>query len=707
MIGAGPRGTSVLERLLANWASAGFAGTLHIDVIDPYPAGPGHVWQPGQSRLYLMNTQSFYPTVVPEDPELAPPLAGHTFDQWRELQQAHPHPSLTDEERAEVSRLGEADFPSRALYGRYLRSTLEELLTVLPAGVSVDFHPAKATSIRHAAAEPAGPVAAPERQSVRFDVVLDDGSVLTVDSVVLAVGHLDARLNPEQRELLSAAEELGLLYVPPAAPADVDWSRVPAGKPVLVRGMGLNFFDVMGQLTEGRGGRFVDEQSNGELTYLPSGREPLIIAASRRGTPYRAKATLTGYYPGEVQLRYCTEHAIAKFADSGIRPSFDFDLWPLLHRDAIWAYYSTLARSQPDAILTGPGEFLRALDESLRPHAHSTAKWENATDSVISVHVRATRRLDLLGLAAPLAGRSFDSRAELDAAVVDYLLDDARRSALGEDDPVKMAIGALHHGRAVLKTAVADSGITDESWVAGLRGWFESFVEGLASGPPALRSAQLAALARAGVVRFVGPDPKFGVDRRARTFTAASPWVGGGADESADGGSGSTAMEPAGVGSVAAGGAAVGGFVGSAGVLGAAPGTANAVAGSGSGSVVGAVSAAAMIEALAPANRVAVNSSPLLEQLLAEGLVRPRLMMTVEGVPVQTSGLDVVPHPYRPLGANGSVTPGLYVLGLQLSAAQWGTAIAAEARPKSGPVYRSGQRTLRDADEIARDILAH
>ena len=361
----------------------------------------------------------------------------------------------------------------------------------------------------------------------------------------------------------------------------------------------------------------------------------------------------------------------ARFAVTGIRPSFDHDLWPLLHRDALWAYYSTLARSQPGAILTGPAEFLRALDESLRPHAHSTRNWENATESVVAVHVRAAHRLDLLGLAAPLAGRSFGSRAELDAAVVDYLLDDARRSALGEDDPVKMAIGALHHGRAVLKTAVADSGITDESWVAGLRGWFESFVEGLASGPPALRSAQLAALARAGVVRFVGPDPKFGVDRRARTFTATSPWVNGGPDDGVDG-----------VDDVDGG-----------------PDPLASAAAAG-------VCAPAMIEALAPANRVAVNSSPLLEQLLAEGLVRPRHMMSVEGTPVQTSGLDVVPHPYRPLGANGSVTEGLYVLGLQLSAAQWGTAIAAEARPASGPVYRSGQRTLRDADEIARAVLA-
>ena len=117
-------------------------------MVDPYPAGPGHVWQPGQSRLYLMNTQSFYPTVVPEDPELAAPLAGDTFDRWREQQRRQPHPSLTAAERAELSRLGSADFPSRALYGRYLRSTLDELLSRLPAGVSVEFHETTAVSVR-------------------------------------------------------------------------------------------------------------------------------------------------------------------------------------------------------------------------------------------------------------------------------------------------------------------------------------------------------------------------------------------------------------------------------------------------------------------------------------------------------------------------------------------------------------------------------
>jgi hypothetical protein len=418
---------------------------------------------------------------------------------------------------------------------------------------------------------------------------------------------------------------------------------IPAQEPVLVRGMGLNFFDVMGQLTEGRGGKFV-EAGDG-LEYLPSGQEPLILAASRRGTPYRSKANLAGYYPASVTLRYFTGKALQRFSAAGIVPAFDHDLWPLLHRDALWAYYTTLVRSQPDTV-QDHAAFLKDLDEALHPHAHSTGRWEEDFNAVVGRHVHPDSRLNLRGLAAPLAGRTFSSRSELDAAVVHYLDDDARRSALGEDDPVKMAIGALHHGRAVLKSVVADGGITDESWVAGLRGWFESLVEGLASGPPALRAEQLAALARAGIVSFVGPDPKFGVDRGKRAFTAASPWVRGGAAE-----------------------------------------------------------ALTLVEALAPANRVALNESPLLEQLLADGLVRPRTMMTVEGTPVQSSGLDVRPHPYRPVAANGEVHGRLYVLGLQLSAAQWGTAIAAEAAQQAGPVYPSAQRTLRDADEIARAIL--
>jgi len=619
--------------LLANWAAERPEGTsLQIHVVDPYPAGSGHVWQPEQSRLYLMNTQAFYPTLIPQDSGLAAPLAGGSFDQWREARRSD-GTGLNDAEKAELATLDSHDFPSRALYGRYLRQTLAELLDRLPDGVKVTFHETLAV-----AAHPVDGM---------FDVELADGGRLTVDSVVLALGHIESRLNPEQKSFKRAADELGLLYFPPAPPADVDWQAVPDNEPVLVRGMGLNFFDVMGQLTEGRGGKFVEAGAPGAgvLEYRASGREPRIIAASRRGTPYRAKAGLEGYYPSSVTMRYLTEDAVDRFRAAGIQPGFDHDLWPLLHRDALWAYYSTLARSQPAAI-KDPAQFLTDLEDALQPHAHTTANWESDVEILVEKHVVASRRLNLRGLAAPLAGRTFESRRDLDAAITAYLDDDARRSALGESDPVKMAIGALHTGRAILKTVVADGGITDESWLAGLRGWFESFVEGLASGPPALRSEQLAALARAGVVSFVGPDPKFSVDRGAKVFRAASPWVHEGPAE-----------------------------------------------------------ARTLIEAMSPANRVGINISPLLEQLMSDGLVRTKIMMSVEGTPMQTTGLDVEPHPYRPIAANGSITKNLYVLGLQLSASQWGNAIAAEARPRSGRAYASGQRTLRDADEIARSIL--
>lgn len=649
LIGAGPRGTSVLERLLANWAAgansranradAGWSA-LHIHVVDPFPPASGHVWQPEQSRLYLMNTQAFYPTLIPEDPKLAQPLAGGSFDQWRAARRRDGK-GLNDAEKAELATLESHDFPSRALYGRYLRQTLAELLQRMPDGVEVTFHETTAVAARPV------PASSGTTGGQAFDVELADGTTLTVGSVVLALGHVESRLNPEQRAFQRAADEHDLLYFPPAPPADVDWQRVPDNEPVLVRGMGLNFFDVMGQLTEGRGGKFVEAgvPGAGVLEYRPSGREPKIIAASRRGTPYRAKAGLAGYYPSSITMSYLTEAAVDRFRAAGIQPGFDHDLWPLLHRDALWAYYSTLARSQPAAIRDA-AQFLADLEDALQPHAHTTAKWESDVAALVDKHVVASRRLNVRGLAAPLAGRTFASRRELDLAITAYLDDDARRSALGEADPVKMAIGALHRGRAILKSVVADGGITDESWVAELRGWFESFVEGLASGAPALRSEQLAALARAGVVGFVGPDPKFSVDRSAKVFRAVSPWVHDGP-----------------------------------------------------------VEAPTLIEAMSPANRVGINISPLLEQLMADGLVRTKIMMSAEGTPVQTTGLDVEPHPYRPVASNGSVTQGMYVLGLQLSATQWGTAIAAEARPATGKAYASGQRTLRDADEIARSIL--
>lgn len=113
------------------------------------------------------------------------------------------------------------------------------------------------------------------------------------------------------------------------------------------------------------------------------------------------------------------------------------------------------------------------------------------------------------------------------------------------------------------------------------------------------------------------------------------------------------------------------------------------------------VTAQYMFEAMMPANRVAQTASPLLEQLWADGLARPRLMLNPEGEGVYGSGFDVVGQPYRLVDAAGIAHRGIFVLGLQLSSVQWGTAIAAEA----GAGFADGARTLGDADAVASEVL--
>ncbi|MBD8044761.1 FAD/NAD(P)-binding protein [Arthrobacter sp. Sa2BUA2] len=631
VIGAGPRGVSVLDRLLARYLElpADERPALEIRMVDPFTPGPGHVWRTNQSRLFLMNTPCLFPTVAPApDQGFAPSVSGLSFGEWAQAMAEDPAVTLSAGDLEEIARLDPGDFPTRAVYGRYLEWTYTRLAAAAEqAGAAVVHHRTEVLSLT--------------RNTAGFTLELAGEADLSADVVVLAVGHLPAALNPEQSRLSDAAARLGLRYLPPAVPSDADFSVLPAGEHVLVRGLGLNFFDIMAQVTLGRGGRFVPtgEPAGRSLRYEPSGREPVLVAASRRGTPYRAKAKLQSYLPKSVNLRWFTREAAGSFAVEGIQPGFDHDFWPLLHRDAIWAYYSTLARTAPGCLTVPAGDFLRDLEAALTVDGPD---WDPAKEEVLQRCVPAEHRTSLEALAQPLGRRPFSGAADVDAAVLAYLEADAAGSAKGEDDPLKMAIGALNAGRSVLKAVVADGGLSEESWLTELRGWFEPLVEGLASGPPPERIEQLAALTRAGLVHFVGPDPRFDVDEARAVFTASSPW---------------SPQEYA---------------------------------------------ATTVVEAMMPANRVSASLSPLLEGMLHRGLARPKVMMAADGTPVMTSGLDVSLPPYRPLDIKGEPQPDLYVLGLQLSSVQWGTAIAAEA----GAPADAGARTLRDADDIAAAILA-
>lgn len=650
IIGAGPRGLSTVERLAAHAANRS-GKNLEVHLVDPFPPGPGHVWRTDQSRLFLMNTPSFFPTVVPADATIAsaptdgscphpvPAVRGLTFESWRQRickDESFPLIGLSDEDLDEVRRLGREGFPSRKLYGVYLSDVFARLRAELPKTMNITYHPQEAVRIGHGEHNTGRP----------YLVELGDGVVLSAHAVVLAMGHTDAKLRDDQQDLVEFAASRRLHYWPPAIPADVRWSSLPQAETVLVRGMGLNFHDVLAQLTEGRGGTFeADGAQPHRLKYRPSGREPKIWAGSRRGTPYRAKAVLDSYYPKSTENRFFTRAAVdrtrQRARSEGRDVDFEIDYWPLIRRDAQWNYYKTLVRVSPEAVEGDPEEFLVQVDAVLSDVEHST--WWNRLDRLVSERVDPHLVLTPERLSRPFEGQSFDSHEEYAAAVVHFLDRDVEASVRGEDSPLKMAVGSMNQARAVVKYAVQDRGISDESWIRGLERKFGGLVEGLASGPPMLRVQQLAALARAGVVRFLGPDPVFGADENQGCFIASSPWV---------------KDEP--------------------------------------------VHSEWLVEALAPVNDVRVSTSPLLGRLFEDGFARPWQMHLADSpAPVPSKGLDVTEAPYRLVKASGETEEGIFVLGLQLSSAQWGTAIAAEADAD----LRFGSSTVSDANAVARTIL--
>lgn len=685
LVGCGPRGLSALERIMAHAAATG--RRVKIDVVDPFPPGAGHVWRTRQSPRFLMNTPSLFPTVIAADDALSvppiEPLRGMSFDAWRRaVADGSATAELDAQNREALGELTAEGFPPRRLYGAYLEWVFRALVEAAPPGVELRIHRDEAvaarllTSGRH-----------------RYAVEIGGQQELLADHVVLSLGHLDAHLSRAQKELVDAAAQHSLDYRPPTVPADGHWESLPAGDTVLVRGMGLNFHDVLAEVTEGRGGVFAPaEDGTDRLVYRPSGQEPFIVAGSRRGTPYRAKPEIDRYYARSLDHRFLTPGTIEQLRGKGPL-SFERVLLPLVVRDAHRTYYRTYARVHPDRLDRPAEQFLRQLDVALglpepdsdddeaidrrsldsaaqtarrvaeREHAEDSGQdemqdsarrlsedtaaglpWEVRLERLVQEAVPVGDRFDPQLAAKPFRGEDFGSHEEYAAAVVHLLDRDAAGSALGEEDPAKMAFSSLNWSRTLLKQIIAEVGLTDSSWHDDLLRTFAPLAEGLSSGPPALRIRQLAALARAGVVRFLGPDPVFRVDQERGCFEASSPWV---------------AAEP--------------------------------------------FRSRVMLEAMSPPNEVRRNISPLLQSMHDAGLLRSKQLDTRDGaVRMPGAGLDVSEIPYRTIGTDDRVQDGVWVLGLQLTSVQWGTAIAAEA----GASAELGARTLADADRAAREILA-
>lgn len=354
IVGTGPRGLSVLERLCANERESATHDTVVIHLVDPYPHGPGKVWRTNQSGLLLMNTVAsqvtvFTDTSVDMDGPVEP---GPSLYEWaKQVVASGDRVDHDDRVHAEARDLAPDSYPTRAFYGHYLAHAYRHVARRAPAHCVLREYATRAVALRDTTGVREGP------QTLE----LADGTELRgLDAVVLALGHVPTRPGSREEEWARAAAARGLTHVPPANPADLDLSRVTPGQSVLIRGLGLNFFDQMALLTRGRGGFF--ERRDGRLVYRPSGQEPRILAGSRRGIPYHARGENEKGAHGRYLPRLLTPEVVAglrRRAEGAERVRFGTDLWPLIAKEVECVYYETLlagrgrraaARSSPGAI---------------------------------------------------------------------------------------------------------------------------------------------------------------------------------------------------------------------------------------------------------------------------------------------------------------------------------------------------------------------
>ena len=495
VVGAGPRGLAVLERLSANHIAG---SQLLVHVIDPYPPGPGRTWRTRQSPHLLMNTvTSQVSQFTDESVHCAGPIRpGPSLHEWL-------HRSTADTNRAWLAaeQLGPDDYPARAQYGHYLEWVFQYLVASAPEGLRFIVHHATAVAL--------------DDEADGQCVTLDDGTRLTgLGAVVLALGHGANHPTDEERRFTAYARNHGLRHVPPGNPADADLDGIKPGEVVAVRGLGLAFVDMLSLLTEGRGGKFVNTPEG--LQYLPSGQEPVLYAGSRRGVPYHARGENQKGRAGRHEPLFLTPDAIQRIRATP-DATFQRDVWPLLDAEVRAVHDHALIAQRTDRETAD-----RFLAELLAAPARGRTK-------VRRRHGLTSRDDWDWGLIErPWGKREFTDRADFNRWLLDHLREDARHARTGNvDDPLKAALDVLRDLRNEVRLTIDHSGITGRSYRDEVVGWFTPLNAYLSIGPPRSRIEEMIALIECGVLQLIGPRTQVRTSPDGEGFLIGSADVAG------------------------------------------------------------------------------------------------------------------------------------------------------------------------------------
>ncbi|MGG5358228.1 MULTISPECIES: FAD/NAD(P)-binding protein [unclassified Enterococcus] len=480
IIGAGPRGLSMAERLLHN------AENEKIEVVIFDPNGPGgKVWRTDQPLALLMNSVSQQVTLFTDETLSS---GGKVFNgpnlyEWSQTEahrfvRENPHKNQGFFLK-EASHLTPDEQSTRCFYGMYQEWFFKELLQGFPEQLQL---------IKEL-------VLKAEESENGFDLITEIQTV-HVDQLIIASGHSQNELTGEEKELALHAEKTGLFYQPPTNPADVSIREIPAGEPVILRGLGLSFFDYVGLFTKEREGHFTEE--NGRYVYHPSGKEPIVYCGSRKGLPYYPRGKNQKQGGASAWPKCITKENLEKLHSEGkLTGTLFFDL---LKKDVELFYYKKLIDEKGFAIDRKKFEkdYLTKEQESVLDDYPELKKFRWSWD-------KAENPEKYFGQDFTAESRKF----------IDWQIQEAEKGNC--TGAFTSALDALKDWRDPIRQVMEWGDFSAKEYKELLWGWFTHMNTFLTIGPPISRTKELAALIDAGIFRLLPPN--FTIEK-GKQFTA-------------------------------------------------------------------------------------------------------------------------------------------------------------------------------------------
>lgn len=497
IIGAGPRGIVLTSQLLNQFKNRfEQQEKLTITIFDPYGIG-GRVWRKDQWTGLIMNTPADQISLFTD---ASVNMTSRVFDgpslfEWSSSAEAQKYLTTNDYPetiKTAATNLDGRDYAPRVLYGAYINWFYKELIKQCPIEANVTLKKVTVNGLQY--------------QSNNQITLITDSDNFTVDKVVMSLGQQDNYLNNEEQKLATYAQENKLTYISPTHPGDANLNDIPAGESVIIRGLGLSFYDYVSELTLGRGGTYMDND-DGSLSYQPTGREPRIIAGSRRGIPYYPKAISEKGYGEQTKPVFLTDENMDKASVDGKLPFAEF--MRLLKLDLDLIYYSLLINDKfPYKSVT---EFKdRFINSENRPAVLAAFGFEEEDIFDWDYIVNPFKDVQVVGT------------EDYQSVIVNWLnqvIPDAEKGS--KTGPVSSALELLRDFRPVFRRIIAAGRFSNEDYVNNFLDKLSSDISFLSVGAPVLRSRQLSALIRSGVVTILAPGMK--IKTQSGWFVTASP----------------------------------------------------------------------------------------------------------------------------------------------------------------------------------------